>query len=533
MKLMKSKFAYELLRWAVCCGDLYRSSFGLMAHPMITNSVIIALCARSLLNVINTAKESSNQKPYLVYVSSMLSNLRSMAENLETPCSAIFWIAIECLEFNNDYIYKSSLEILEYYLTQPKCFTVLNKESDYDKQAFSKNDFWMFHSQWHQIYSGCSKVIYEHEINDEKIATKVIHIINYLIQIKYISLFSNSPDCMYTALLSLLPWMWYVFINDISKFNLSTDDVVLMKTTIKSFISLIHPNSNQEKNLRIERFKNYLSDVFEDIIHVDIYSVMLKICKQILQLMDKTHLLILCKFFTSLLKKAQYSLKIPLYSLVAFILKKENYLSKYLVEFASIVKEDQKPSRSFYIDLFMSEYNKCKQDEQIISVPSPLFPKIVLIPRIIAVTAPELTDFVDKTDFEEFDNLLLYPSLIPQDDSVKENEKIKKLTNEIKKIKIHPFYEQDETLRKLHFSIYENKNSYKRSINCEIDVDTILRDTIKEYNKENRSLEDDLSQNVSKVNEEEGYQMIILDPMLFVPSQEEVNRLYDEIEDKN
>lgn len=509
---MAQTFGLEILKWGLCSFDLYRASFAMICYRgnlTDTSTLLIGLISRSLWNAFdaiaylyNEYKEESTLTMYVRYISECYKTLEAISLDLIEQGTIgshqnLLWLAIEGLNCNVSCvspIFDHALSLLS-VLLYPELFDYINGKSEYTTLHYPQSIFTKYHQPWGDTFKGCIKAIFEYHCPQPNIS-RMISVINKIVQTCCPCMFSLSDAWAYTALLSLIPWMWSVVITDISRFFFSSPAVQSMEETSMAFSNFLND----------EPVSQFLSNLLSDE-EIDIFSEVEAICKFIIPFIPFDDLLLVANFFTNCIIYGEKTLKMPLYSVVTHMINncqpdKKELLINSFQRFTPIVLNDKKSSRKTFVKMYFEAIGMPLEDKSFnigdphlfysnenlkmaslesfssrdfpssllskvsSSVPltreaidPPTFPKLPLFERIVAVDIPHLFDFT-STEAQSITLLELnsFPPLFSNDQMLKECPKFKLLRGLMKYIKVEPFASWNELIIKLHTSLIDSTN---------------------------------------------------------------------------
>ena len=559
-------FGLEILKWALCCSNLQRASFAMICYKgnlTITGTLLVGLISRAIWYcydaikyIFNESKDTNpNLTAYTRYISECYRTLYVLASlQMEAgtigACPTFLWIAIEGVKCNSpclSSIFDASLELLE-YLLYPELFNYINGKSQYSAMCYSSHMFTKYHGPWGDRFSGCVYSIFEYTGPNPNIMT-MIRVLNNIVQTSYPIMFSESEFWAYTALLSLLPWMWNVIITDINRFFFMSQNVQMMEQTINSFMSFF---ANDEIILNF--FHLMLGDE-----EVDVFAEIKTVCAFIIPFIPMEDLIRVANFFTNCLIYGPKSFKMPLYSIVIHMISMasdKQQIALAFNEFSMRVKMDKKASRKTYVQMYNEALDEALQS---FSAPNQSgiateelnekdknnsqLPDLPIFERIVAVDIPHMYDFtVTEAQTITFNELNSFPPLFPNDPSIFKFDKFKELKNIIKYIKCEPFFSWNDLITKLHTSLIETENveiSQKFETLMSLhaaDIMTKIIESIKmddAENDETKDMQQSNQQPIAQEDEQNQYEelfmmkdafgFIFLKPEMFVPTVDEAN----------
>ena len=522
---MALDFGHELLKWGLCCGDLKLATSALRSYSgnlIDCSMLVIGLISRSMWMVSDAIpilyNANENVRQYTKYLATALNLLGSMTPNKCTASDlVVLWLALSSLERNSSIfkeVFDSALNLLTLFLTPQNFAALAGIEAQPQIPFFSPSSFYRFHQPWGDVYHGALTPILTYKGNAN--VDLMILVINKIIQTQYIKLLSDSPCGIYTAILAILPWIWYVATNEISRFLFDSFDVQMLEMTVNSMDPFIE---NKE-------LVGLLSTVYlgED---VDIYAVIDTIAEMVIPLVDDTGINEIGQFYTTCVKYTAKSYHVPVYSFATKMLKLSPDKEKTAASFAQLTKymaEDSKASRQINIDVYLKElppafvplyriktsdsqlYRERLSESQLFrekSSDSPLFrvesndiflrdkssesplnreyseptilndteennestkiefPDVSMYERVVAMNIPHLYDInVNEVQVANFDDLNSFPPLLPNNTTLSSNEKFSSIITLFKKFKCEPFSTYAEILNKLHTSLVDIDSLY-------------------------------------------------------------------------
>jgi len=540
------QFSLELLRWGLCCGDLKIASNALLCFrgPLLcSGSLIIGLCARSLMNVSQSIRylcekgctNDSSVVPYCLYIHSMLHALKSVAKELLSQRTlsmdpSLFWIAVECLKCNHTWyskIFISSINLLIFFLENRDLFSVLiGNECRCDNTEFLPGVFWKFHKPWNQEFTGCIFDVLSFE-SDSVPLHEMIEALNLLVQTKFTLLISNKPNCLYTVTLALLPWFWTNVTTRISRYLFDDPDILIMKNTIQALNEIW-------SDIYI---CGLLSSLFE-YDNLDLFSVMMKLVVHILENIDDEDLGNVFKFYTNILKYHESVMLMPLYTISNWIITKfrerTNSLQN-LHDFVSIAKRDSKdglrPFALFFVQNIDPSLTQSLNNPNNYS-----FPELHMFERIVVVNIPHLFGTYSLEDTSTtFDDPNSFPPLLPSDPVLLTSDSFHNLDKFLKMIRCEPFSQYNELLMKMFSSLVGLDSLYKQRLGRLI-FDPGFGELLIQFSSlassGNIILSPSVLSNEAETNNEfeiadisigDPYSLIFIYPQIFVPTVDEVN----------
>lgn len=359
-------FGFEILKWSLCCSDLYRASFAMVCYRgnlMQTNSLLIGLISRSIWTALdaitylyNSGKDRSMIVIYARYISECYKTLRSITSVLMSngtigsyPMLLLIAVAgISCNVTCTALIFDAALPLLD-DLLHPALFGYINGKSEFSPIHYSESTFTKYHRPWGDSFHGCARFILEYHGPNPDI-DMMMSVLNNLVQDCYPLIFSESPTWMYLALLCLLPWMWSVIITDINRFFFWSPSVQRLEATSIAFSQFIQD----------EQVRHFFSVLMSEE-EIDVFSEIEKVCSIIIPMIPTDELVLAANFFTNCLEYGQKTLKMPLYSVTTHMLAKSNDKMKIatsLHQFTDIIKKDVKASRRTYIKMYFEALNQ-------------------------------------------------------------------------------------------------------------------------------------------------------------------------------
>jgi len=536
------------LRWGLCCGDLMRASIAMKCFRGaidILDLSLVGLSARAISNVSRVLYFMLNEKreigfdpfPCVNYMRSVLKTLRFVAEimfekGLLASDSAIFWIAMESLKCNSEDlspIFNAGMHILEFLFKHPELFeNIMNANcKKFVSQQYTHNTFWKYHRPWSDRFRGCYKYVLGftgRQMDPEQI----IRFINLMVQLKCPPLFSDSPKWQYTALLSLLPWMWSVVITDIARFLQDTPKIQMMQKTIDALC--LYCDSN---------ICNMLNTLFKSN-EKDMYSMIFEIICCVLQLMDQEDLPLICNFYANCLTNGDRFIVVPLYSIASIILKSATNpqaISTSLNRFSKIVEGDTKESRRFYAEIYREAIKSAPKPELSVCNENP-FPKLEFYDRIVAILVPHLFEFNPIPDEgTTFSDIGSFPPLLPSINGVMDDKHFRELRNVFMLMRVEPYSSIFEFRTKMHTSLIdlEALDQMKKLENFGfIDLNQLFIKVL-DGNDERTDVDSFVSEDIKELEKDvdpsytDPYSIFTLNPFEFVPDLYHVNSIGDEI----
>ncbi|OHT03428.1 hypothetical protein TRFO_06657 [Tritrichomonas foetus] len=542
------QYEMQLLQWALCCGDLMRATnalFCLQGSITLFDNEVIGLFSRALFSVAECAAFLYNERHaditiYAYYMRALLLTLKPIAlyhanKNTLFTVSSIMWIAIESLKCNTpdlSSVFEAALELFNVFLYHPELFSLISYKKEYTGGQFTPGVFWKYHEPWDDKFHGCSRNILEftpREHNNSHCLNLVITTLNLMIQTNFSTLFSDSPLWYYTALLSLLPWMWTVILTDFNQFMFDTENVKLLADTHESLMQFLEdPELVESMSIIVG------NGVF------DLYEHMIKITKRTILCMNKEDLPSIAIFFTNYVKFGQSFAKIPLYSIVTQILELAPEYSIHFADFIVYADADLNSSRRIYIELLFDKFKRIKATERIERTFS--FPYLILYDRIVAILIPQMYEF-DTTEqiLTNFDELRSFPPLLPREPNLYYNTKFNEIAKSLRTSKIEPFNSWNEILTKMHTSLIDNDLLQEKKIHKvkSLKADLILKQVLEEIREDNKDVLPPTDYTQEMENEEcheyqeqlpdNPYELIILKAEMFLPTVEDANYVGDEL----
>ena len=582
-----------LLQWALCCSDLMRATnafYCLQGSITKIDNDVVGLIARSMFSVAEIAEfltnfDEKNSKQveaenlygtyhfnritnHVFYLRAALLTLKTIAQSHDEngtlfTLSSVLWIAIESLKCNASQlsiIFEAALELLNLFLMKQDLFSLVSKRGEYVGGQFTPGTFWKFHEPWGEEFHGCGITILECE-NPSNFFKLVIKTLNLLIQANFPNLFSDSTKWIYTALLSLLPWIWTIILTDLNQFRFHTRSVQMLIKTHSIIIKFLQEYSNSadissESKVVNQKIINSLKLVISDE-KFDLYHEMIKITEKIVHLMDQDHLKSLAIFFKNYLRYGPSFSKIPLYSIVTKILETSKESAKYFSGFITVASSDMDSARKVYIDLLMDKFTTVEKAVNVYK-----FPNLILFDRIVAILIPQMYEYNPSENIiKDFDDFQSLPPILPRETNLSLNPNIrtgnkeihdslylmqnKKYVNLIQtfhKMKIDPFYSWSEILSKMHTSLIDDDLLLNKKMHSaqDIKINRIMTQVLNQIHEEtiNSTIEVNDVQSETQSTEmndayniSDPYEFISLEPFMFVPSFEEVNYIGDELFD--
>ncbi|OHS92774.1 hypothetical protein TRFO_12336 [Tritrichomonas foetus] len=530
-----TSYLMELYRWGLCCGDLKLAATALRAKPVIPDPTVMGLCARVLANISAAIMATNNKSYYYPYIITVLQCLQTISLELDAPSNAIFWIAAEFLRCPQSDVFKHSLQLFDSFVGNPRIFNAVNGSSDeMDSQIFTKKALWEFHSPWNEKYEGCAKYIYKHS---GKLYKKCVKVLINLILIKFKPLVSDKENCLETALLAILPYLWMISANTIRR---SIENIKKAKDVINALKSMCLEN-------------DYLDDLlkcFEFPREVNLRDTMLKVANKVIEGLDDDDLMNIAIFYTSNICYKTNKMIVPLVILISKIIETRPSFSKYLNKFVSHVVSSGIKNNSD-INHFLNRIKKTMNGEDYINidVDENIFPPMPLFDRIVVVIVPHLYDsnLADQVN-AEFDDLNSFPPLLPFDESIMHLEKFRSLEEHISQIEIIPFVDWDLMLQKMKFTLTDSGFIPQKLVSKihQIDIKAILLEEFSlaqnEIDKtsekepsepnimfeEEEEIDDEMNINVNLLPSDP-YGLIVVGAWSFVPSVELSNSIGDEL----
>ncbi|EAY17730.1 hypothetical protein TVAG_170440 [Trichomonas vaginalis G3] len=528
------EFSLNCLKWGLCHSDLSISSIALKCfqgaidydeNEEVYDSAIVGIFARVLANIshcldhlLNVKKDLDSSKIPVFYFRTILKTLKVIAEkmhkkNILVADSGIFWIAIESLKCNTSWltdIFDAGLSVLEFFFKHPTLFECISDQHHYNGTQFTINTFWKFHKPWGDRFAGCYKYIlgFSGEIKNPD---RFFQFLNLMVQLRCPALFSSSPKWMYTALLSLLPWMWSVVITDISRFLTKTPKVLMMQKSLQDLSSYIEKDDET-----IVKFLEKAFAVTAMSITDDMFTMVTKLVELIIDKIDKSDIPIICNFFTNCLESGSRSLIVPLYSIATAIIRltnKDEDVFKALSKFYFIADEQEKndPDITIYTQLFKDEMTEYISDysssSSNVSEELFYFPEFHFFDRIIAILVPRLHE-IDLHDSkpQTFATIQQFPQMNPNIAALSDCKRFVELTDNLKQIPVSPFSQTAELCTKMR-STFIDTDALKMMRETEkvdmIAIDKIMKDVLKIVIDDNKSMQGDIVRNTNEEEEEQ------------------------------
>lgn len=346
---------------------------------------------------------------------------------------------------------------------------------------YSESTFWRYHQPWGDIYHGALFSILDFDGPAD--IDLIISVINRLIQTRYMPLLSDSPCGIYIALLALLPWMWYVATNEISRFMYDSPDVQNMEMTTNALETLVENKEIVES----------LSTVFLDE-SVDLFIVLESVSDLVIPLVDDEGIQRIGHFYAMCCVNSKNSFHIPIYSISSKILKYSTdkpKTAKLLTDLSNYIIDDTKSSRKLYVDVYLKELQQVIGEEAFLNLKSSrvslhetgshvhfadssfitdlknvdsdlpnekeiTFADVPMYERIVAINIPHLYE-VDANGVlsANFNDLNSFPPLLPNNSKLLKDQKFASIYNLFKKFKCEPFTTYTGILNKLHTSLVD------------------------------------------------------------------------------
>lgn len=530
-------FSLELLKWGLCSYDLIRAGFALNCRPIILNSTVIGLYARSLSRVVSCAKiiydSNGDLYPYSFYIRSLLFSLKYIAKNMYndesvTPDSSIFWIAMECLNYENTLVFNEALKVIKFFLKRPQLFEHMANIAPFNGTQFTSYIFWKYHSQWNEKYQGCCPVLFS-QITDTKSALQSIVILNLIVQSRYMPLFYDSPHSADIAILALSPWFWQVVNIDLVRFHMETTDMLMMNSTIEAFKSLI----TDEEVLKI------IHDDFTPETDVDL--IMYRVCNRVIEIIDKDDLRLVLKFYANHIRFGFKFMKIALLSLISQIIEKYPDMAAEVTEYTNDIAMVQVENKK--IAKFMPKVSLTREKNLF---KKKAFPSFIIFDHIVVVEVPHLYEMNNADDLldeaEDVNSKLnAFPHMLPHDEVLLTDPQIEMLNENLKQVVIQPYETWSATIGKLQTSLLDPlalqilKQAEKHE---EIEVSELLNQILVQIQNDETARSVKLE--LQSMHDEKEAEQLAKDPFelvslnifnTFVPSIEESNIIGDDLFD--
>jgi hypothetical protein len=544
---MAKQMGLELLQWGMCCGDLHRASYAIAAYRgnlAVTTNLIVDLTARTLWSVTDAVKiiVAKNQAAeadlpsYLLFMSEHLKMLKSVAtcfveKGTLASDSTLLWIAIETLRCNGRetaIVFDAALALLDYLFSFPQLFGFLAAGKNYSPEQLTMASFTKFHQPWGDSFHGLYRSLYEHESLAPNMDA-LIRVINKVIQTNFIGLFADAENAIYIAVLSLLPWMWSVVITDNSRYIYDSPSVLMMEATKESMRARITDTQVLDALLLIGGNEE-----------VDVFSLTSQLCAIIVPRILTADLVMLAKFFTNCLKFGHKSMKSPLYSIVANVIRSATEpepLVRALSQFTSVVASDKNESRRSYTELYLGVLPTVPEIEELLEEARVKWPEMEMFERIVAVNIPHLYD----VSLSELSNISItdlnsFPPLLPWEPILLENERFGTFYDVLAQLRFEPFMGWSEWTAKLLASLVrtDDLDGMSHSVKfAEIKVHSALRQVLDkldaaqapvvETGEEGQEQPEEVAIEAAPEEAKDPYSFVFVVPDLFLPSLDEIN----------
>ena len=571
----KVEYSLECLRWGLCYGDLIHAAIALKCFQgaiEIYDSTVVGLAARALSSVSRALEFLINEKhdtslpsmECVNYIRTMLKTLKQIAQKqYETKLlitdSAIFWIGMDVLKCNTTLltpIFDAATNLLEFFFEKPFLFECLSAPQLYNGTQFTQNTFWKFHKPWGDRYAGCYKDFlgFNGQFNEPE---RFFQFLNLIVQMKCPSLFSDSKNWYYTALLSLLPWMWSVVITDISRFLIKTPKVLMMKKTTQVLCESIEDEDVRESVQHIFLQNQQDSDN-------DMYTMVTDLVTRILQLIDQNDIPVICNFYANLLPSGPKSLTVPLYAISTSLLlhaPHDTDIAHALYRFSSIA--DLQDQSDPYIELYKEALGNVVRVERQVSIFIP-FPSLVLFDRIVAVLTPNLYEVGPPDGIPiSFHSLQSFPQLLPSIMELNEKEEFHQMNLNFSKLQILPFCQINEMCSKMRNSVIDIealKVMRETEKVSKINIGEIITEVLNNMNTQSLESRRQSADHLTNIKETESYpyieyndgdnpeeketdehktqenkneldslELVSIDPKMFIPNVADVNIVGEEL----
>lgn len=542
---LDQEYSLLCLKWGLCSCDLAQASIALKCfkgaisfqdNKEVYDSVFVGICARCLsnishalnhlLNVKHDYTDTNEARVAVTYFKTLIQMLKYVAikmhsQKILVADSGIFWMAMESLKCNTAFlseIFNAGISVLEFFFNNPQLFECISDQHHYNGTQFTLNTFWKFHKAWGDRFPGCYKYIlgFAGEIESPE---RFFNILNLMVQLRCPALFSNSEVWMYTALLSLMPWMWSVVITDISRFLTKTPKVIMMQNTVRTLCDYIDDD-------KVKRAIEKLFSVNKMALTEDMFTLAMNLVEMVMNKIDQDDIPIICKFFTNCLKSGSRSLIVPLYTIATSIVKfaknkKEVFdaISRFID--IALEQENSDPDIKLYTQLFTDELEaqmalediddtmlrseSCSTQSSDIECIS--FPDFNFFDRIVAILVPRLHECGSPDPKPQtFATIQQFPLMNPCIDGLEDCERFTELTNIFKQIQVDPFSQNYELCTKMR-STFIDTEALKMMRETEkvdvIKIDEIIKSVLDNEHDDTKSAQGDVPRATHEGEEED------------------------------
>lgn len=441
---LASEFALSILRWALCCGNIKKATFAVQAYTGLPvpppEPNIVGLFSRALWIVcgaLSEIEDTNSATPELNYVAEIVGAFHSMAviseeKGVLTHNPALFWVPAELLKLNSGKqspIFNMALKALCFYFEKPSLFEAvsgLNPDRN-DSLCFVPSVFMRFLAPWHEEIVGFSGLIMNSTVEelDTDLAIRALCLIT---QCKFPALFSTSKNWAETAALALLPWMWIVATNHYGR-------AIYVSNENSMFVSTANALADSIKNAEVSSTLKDIATFNYNTLYNDVRLVAQK-CGAVISEEEKISL---GNWFSNLIKFGDEMMKIPLYTIVSWLLEVLPGLHKLMPEFISMSMNDSSNEFAPFVALLKANLGK----DFVVEAPEKKkepFPQMHIFERIVVCDIPSLYDVgtLGETEVVCEDVNSLVP-LCPTSNSIKETPTVQRIRSALQRVHFPPF----------------------------------------------------------------------------------------------
>jgi len=533
-KNLEYEYSIEVLRWAICCGDLRISAKAVETFSGIhgfLNPTVIALFVRSSWIITSAMTEVQTECEFdeeYRYLHSILIFFRSSASLFKdrlclSNYPSIFWFSVSFLSYNQrkmSLIFNQALETISFFLEQDGLFYFLkNLQKKPNSDQYLTNVFWKYHTPWRDTFPGIGNDILGSRCDKVNIWL-CIRIFNLIIQSGYSVLFSNSKKWVYTAILSILPWIWKVVTSNLYRFVITSDDVKMLKYTIESLSSVIEDAALLNN---LNAILSGESNVF--------YESMKQVTIACLNIMDQSDIPYVGNFYVNMFKFGDKYIRIPLYSLISWIIESTLDVNPFLVsihEMLNLVLSEYSSKRAPFIEnlkksleyrsVILQSLPKLYHEDSI--------PVIPLLEKIVVVDIPHMYDVSILNECEsKCEDINSFIPLCPVRGEINQSESIRKIRTMIAKIVFPPFHEWSLLISRSKICLFEVYSLKERDFidnkasKC---ISMILQKSLNEILNESSTADDEIDDSdIGSLPSPDS--LLSIPPKMFIPTIFEVN----------
>jgi hypothetical protein len=506
-------FGLEVLRWAVCCGDIHRAIIYTRAFTGVlrpSTTVVIGLFARDLwilsdaLSHVQTSEDISLFIEYFAAVHNVMRGITAAhaeAGMLEAD-SALFWMAAESIRCNSANfapIFESAMEVILLHLRSPILFAGITRP--FARGQFTPRVFWKFHQPWRDSFPGLARPICEYRGLNISLCIRAL---NLIVQSQFPPLFGPRENWLYTSLLLLLPWMLYIVLTDLSRFVFTSADAHLIEGTLP-ILKVALPEPEIQAGLDAIRNGNATA----------LYETAIPLCTVALAKIVSEDFELIGHLYAAMLRNAGGRRRLSLYVAASWIISPS--CAHAFAEFAALVDGDSHPQRAPLREAILTRLAGAPEHLEIL--PNG-FPFLRLMERIVVVDVPHLYEvdaLNERTSLCE--DLNSFVPMAPTDPRLAGNERVTIIRETLETVDLPPFREWERVKadgEAFMGGVGHTTVDLERIEEVRIDVPEVVHDD---------DAEEDGEFGVEGDGGDEGWQMgfVILGPEPFIPSMEAVN----------